>query len=118
MSVLTQASPYKSKKQREQDVGPVPLMLSRHGNHPQEEEDECLGDGAEHLDHVADGRAGSLGNVLLHVVLHGQSAAHNPRTMTQSWVYFLFGTDARSPQSILRSTHAMMEEMAKSSATR
>lgn len=86
--MLTQASPYKGKKQREQDVGPVPLMLSRHGNHPQEEEDECLGDGAEHLDHVADGRAGSLGNVLLHVVLHGQSAAHNPGTMAQSCFFF------------------------------
>lgn len=53
-------------------------MLGRHGDNPQEEEDKRLGDGAEHLDHVADGGAGTLGNILLYVVLHGQSAAHNP----------------------------------------
>lgn len=74
---LTETSPHEGKNQREQDVAPVPLMLRRYGDHPQEEEDEGLRDGAEHLDHVADGRAGTLGNIFLHVVLHGQGAGHD-----------------------------------------
>lgn len=75
--LLTQTSPYKSKQQCEQDVAPVPLVLCCYGDHPQEEEDEGLGDGAEHLDHVADGCAGTLGNIFLHVVLHGEGAGHD-----------------------------------------
>lgn len=84
--LLTETPPHKSKKQSEQDVGPVPLMLGCHGDNTQEEEDERLGDGAEHLDHMADGCAGTLGNVLLYVVLHGQRAGHDPG-MTQSCVF-------------------------------
>lgn len=90
-------------------------MLGRHGDDPQEEEDKRLGDGAEHLDHVVDGCAGTLGNILLYVVLHGQSAGHNPRKQHYA-KFLLFGTDART--IVLKSTHAMIEEMAKSSAIR
>lgn len=70
-------------------------MLGRHGDDPQEEEDKRLGDGAEHLDHVVDGCAGTLGNILLYVVLHGQSAGHNPRKQHYA-KFLLFGTDART----------------------
>lgn len=52
-------------------------MLRGYGDHAQEEEDEGLGDGAQHLDHVADGRAGTLGDVFLHVVLHSEGAGHD-----------------------------------------
>lgn len=71
---LTQASPDKGKEQCEEDVGPVPLMLGGHGDYAQEEEDEGLRDGGQHLNHVADGGARALGHVLLHVVLHGDGA--------------------------------------------
>lgn len=75
--VLTQASPYEGKQQREQDVTPVPFVFCCYGDDPQEEEDEGLRDGAKHLDHVADGGAGTLGNVFLHIVLHGEGTSHN-----------------------------------------
>lgn len=93
-------------------------MLSRHGDDPQEEEDKRLGDGAEHLDHLADGCAGTLGNILLYVVLHGQSAGHNPRKQHYATLGFCCLTLTHKASIILRSTHAMIEEMAKSSATR
>lgn len=93
-------------------------MLGRHGNNPQEEEDECLGDRAEHLDHVADGCAGSLGNVLLCVVLCDQSAGHNPRKHDDIKVCFCCRALRRKTSIILGSTHAVTEEMAKSSASR
>lgn len=73
----TEAPPHEGEEQREQDVAPVPLVLCGNGDHAQEEEDEGLGDGAQHLDHVADGRAGTLGDVFLHVVLHGEGAGHD-----------------------------------------
>lgn len=71
---LTDSPPHEGEQQREHDVAPVPLVLGRYGNDTQEEEDDGLGDGAQHLDHVADGGAGSLRHVLLHVVLHGDGA--------------------------------------------
>lgn len=71
MTALTESSPDEGEHQREQDVGPVPLVLGRYGDDTQEEEDEGFWDGAQHLDNMADGGAGSLGDVLLHVVLHG-----------------------------------------------
>lgn len=74
---LTQASPHKSKQQCEENVSPVPLVLCCYGNNTQEEEDEGLWDGAEHLDHVSDGCAGTLRNVLLNIVLHGEGTANN-----------------------------------------
>lgn len=52
-------------------------MLGCYGNNTQEEEDEGFGDGGQHLDNVADGGAGSLGYILLHVVLHGYGACYN-----------------------------------------
>lgn len=72
--LLTETSPQEGEEQREQDEGPVPLMDSCYGNHTQKEEDECLGDGCHHLDNVANGGAGSLRNILLHVVLHRYGA--------------------------------------------
>lgn len=74
MTALTESSPDEGEHQREQDVGPVPLVLGRYGDNTQEEEDEGFGDGTQHLDNMADGGAGSLGDVLLHVVLHGDGA--------------------------------------------
>lgn len=74
---LTYSSPDEGKQERKQDVGPVPLMLSCYRHHTQEEEDEGLGDGGQHLDNMADGGAGSLGYVLLHVVLHGYGTGYN-----------------------------------------
>lgn len=52
-------------------------MICCYGDDPQEEEDEGLGDGAEHLDHMANGSAGTLGDVFFHIVLHGERACHN-----------------------------------------
>lgn len=78
MTALTESSPDEGEHQREQDVGPVPLVLGRYGDDTQEEEDEGFGDGAQHLDNMADGGAGSLGDVLLHVVLHGDGACYKP----------------------------------------
>ena len=43
---LTQPSPQKGEQQREHDVAPVPLVLRRYGDHPQEKEDERFRDGA------------------------------------------------------------------------
>lgn len=74
MKPLTDSSPHEGEQQREHDVAPVPLVLRRYGNDTQEEEDDGLGDGAQHLDHMADGGAGPLGHVLLHIVLHGDGA--------------------------------------------
>lgn len=61
-------------------------MLRRHSNHAQEEEDEGLGNGGQHLDHVADGGAGPLGHVLLHVVLHGDGAGDDAAQRRRSSV--------------------------------
>lgn len=74
----TQASPDEGEEQRSQDVAPVPLVLCGDGHHSQEEEDEGLRDGRQHLDDVAYGGAGALGHILLHVVMHGQGTHHNP----------------------------------------
>lgn len=119
--VLTQTSPDKSKKQREQDVAPVPLMLRCYGDNAQEEEDEGLGDGAKHLDHMADGCAGSLGNIFLHVVLHGQGTGHDAAEKHKAQLCFCcmkLPFKRLNPKRCLKSTHAMIDEMAKSSATR
>lgn len=40
MTALTESSPDEGEHQREQDVGPVPLVLGRYGDDTQEEEDE------------------------------------------------------------------------------
>lgn len=77
MKPLTDSSPDEGEEEREQDVGPVPLVLRCYCHDTQEEEDEGLGDGAQHLDNVADGGAGSLGYVLLHVVLHGDGTGYD-----------------------------------------
>lgn len=69
-------------------------MLRRHSNHPQEKEDEGLGDGGQHLDHVADGGAGPLGHVLLHIVLHGYGAGDDAAQRRRSLV-----TQSGSPAS-------------------
>lgn len=74
---LTKSSPDEGKQEREQDVGPVPLVLRRYGDHTQEEEDEGLRDSGQHFDNMADGCAGPLGDVLLHVVLHGYGTGYN-----------------------------------------
>lgn len=74
---LTDYSPDEGKQQRKQGVGPVPLVLTRYGDDTQEEEDERFGDGGQHLDNVANGCAGSLGYILLHVELHGYGTCYN-----------------------------------------
>lgn len=74
--ILTQPSPDEGEQQCKQDVGPVCLMVTCYGDDAQEEEDEGFGDGGQHLYDVTNGGAGSLGHVLLHIVLHGDGA-HN-----------------------------------------
>ena len=75
--LLTQTSPHEGKQQREHDVAPVPLVFCCYRDNPEKEEDEGLGDGAKHLDHVANGCAGTLGNIFLHVVFHGEGTGNN-----------------------------------------
>lgn len=52
-------------------------MVSGNGHHTQEEEDEGLSDGGQHLHNMPDGGAGSLRHVLLHVVLHGDGTCYD-----------------------------------------
>lgn len=74
---LTEAPPQKGEEQREEDVAPVQLVLRRDGDHAQEEENQRFRNGAQHLDHVADGGARALRDVFLHIVLHGEGARHD-----------------------------------------
>ena len=74
---LTDYSPDKGKQQRKHDVGPVPLVVTCYGDDSQEEEDESFRDGGQHLDNVANGGAGSLRYILLHVELHGYGTCYN-----------------------------------------
>ena len=52
-------------------------MITRYGDDAQEEEDESFGDGGQHLDDMANGGAGSLRYILLHVELHGDGTCDN-----------------------------------------
>jgi len=102
-------------------------MFGCYGDDTQEEEDEGFRDGAEHLDHMSDGCTGTLGNVLLHIVLHGESTgydaagAHRHRGHCGAFLLQLNRLLFRYLMQlvkILMFAHAMMDEMAKSSATR
>lgn len=101
MSKLTQTSPQKSKQQSEENIGPVPLMFCCYGNNTQEEEDEGLRDGAQHLDHVSDGCAGTLGNILLNIVLHGESTANDAAGTHQSCLVMPFSLSYIEQSAIL-----------------
>lgn len=82
--LLTQTSPYEGKQQCEQDVTPVPLVFCCYSDNAEKKEDEGLWDGAKHFDRVADGCAGTLGNIFLHIVFHSDGADHNAAKKTLS----------------------------------
>lgn len=63
-------------------------MVCCYGDNPQEEEDEGLRDGAKHLDYMADGCAGTLGNIFLYVILHGQGTGHNAAEKHEAELWF------------------------------
>lgn len=63
-------------------------MFRCYRDDPEEEEDEGLGDAAQHLDHVADGRAGTLGNIFLHIVFHGEGTGDDAAEEHTDGCYF------------------------------
>ena len=69
--------PDEAEQQRGAHKGPAPHMDVLYRGHAQEDEDEGFTHAAPHLQEILDAGVAALGNIRLHILLHGHGAGHN-----------------------------------------
>lgn len=75
---LTQCTPDQTEEEGEANKGPIPFMVFSNRGHSHENKDQGLTDTAQHLHEILYGCVGLLGNILLHILIHGHGTSCYP----------------------------------------